>query len=164
MATSLPGAGPAGKPLAMFAVLAIAISTLGSTARAQELLPTDVRAAADGITAEGIARDVEFLSSDALRGRQTPSEGLDRAAGYIAERLERAGLTPLGDDGTYLQHYDLREVTVDTTHGPARGRTVCDGQPYRLARDDRTPNADVGIAVDGERFAAILIDAFGRLP
>ena len=56
------------------------------------------------------------------------------------------------------------EVTVDTTHGPARGRTVCDGQPYRLARDERTPNADVGIAVDGERFAAILIDAFGRLP
>jgi purine nucleosidase/pyrimidine-specific ribonucleoside hydrolase len=56
------------------------------------------------------------------------------------------------------------QVTVDTTNGPARGRTVCDGQPYRLARDGRTPNADVGIAVDGERFAAILIDAFGRLP
>ena len=115
----------------MFAVLAIAISTLGSTARAQELLPTDVRAAADGITAEGIARDVEFLSSDALRGRQTPSEGLDRAAGYIAKRLKRAGLTPLGDDGTYLQHYDLREVTVDTT---AAGLEI-GGTQFRYGED-----------------------------
>jgi inosine-uridine nucleoside N-ribohydrolase len=55
-------------------------------------------------------------------------------------------------------------VTLDTTDGPARGRTVCDGQPYRLRRDGRTPNADVGIVIDGERFAALLIDAFGRLP
>ena len=40
----------------MFAAFVIAISTLGSTARAQDRLPTDVRAAADGITAERIAR------------------------------------------------------------------------------------------------------------
>jgi purine nucleosidase/pyrimidine-specific ribonucleoside hydrolase len=55
-------------------------------------------------------------------------------------------------------------VTLDTTDGPARGRTVCDGQPYRLRRDGRTPNADVGIAIDGARFAALLIEAFGSLP
>ena len=55
-------------------------------------------------------------------------------------------------------------VTLDTTNGPARGRTVCDGQPYRLRRDGREPNADVGIVIDGERFAAMLIDAFGKLP
>ena len=36
------------------------------------------------------------------------------------------------------------EVTLDVTNGPARGRTVCDGQPYRLKRDGRAPNADVG--------------------
>ncbi len=39
-------------------------------------------------------------------------------------------------------------VVVDTTDGPARGRTVCDGLPYRLRRDGRTPNADVGIVID----------------
>ena len=55
-------------------------------------------------------------------------------------------------------------VTLDTTNGPARGRTVCDGQPYRLRRDGRAPNADVGIVIDGERFATLLIDAFGSLP
>ena len=43
-------------------------------------------------------------------------------------------------------------VVVDTTHGPARGRTICDGLPYRLKRDGRTPNADVGIVIErGEK-------------
>ena len=100
----------------MFAVLVLAISAPGSTARAQEdPLPAEVESAANGIMAEQLARDLEFLSSDALLGRNTPSEGFDRAAEYIADRLERAGLTPQGDDGTYYQHYDLREQTVDTT-------------------------------------------------
>ncbi len=55
-------------------------------------------------------------------------------------------------------------VAVDTTGGPARGRTVCDGLPYRLRRDGRTPNADVGIVIDRERFTRLLVDAFARLP
>jgi len=55
-------------------------------------------------------------------------------------------------------------VTLDTTDGPARGRTVCDGLPYRLARDGRTADADVGIKIDRSRFERILIDAFADLP
>ena len=55
-------------------------------------------------------------------------------------------------------------VAVDTTHGPARGRTVCDGLPYRLRRDGRAPNADVGIVIERARFERLLIDAFARLP
>ena len=55
-------------------------------------------------------------------------------------------------------------VVVDTTNGPARGRTVCDGLPYRLRRDGRTPNADVGIRIDRGRFETLLIDAYRRLP
>ena len=55
-------------------------------------------------------------------------------------------------------------VTVDTTQGPARGRTVCDGLPYRLRRDGRQPNADVGIVIDRARFERLLVDAFARLP
>lgn len=55
-------------------------------------------------------------------------------------------------------------VAVDTSHGPARGRTVCDGLPYRLNRDGRTPNADVGIVIDRDRFRKLLVEAFARLP
>ncbi len=55
-------------------------------------------------------------------------------------------------------------VVVDTTDGPARGRTVCDGLPYRLRRLGRVPNADVGIVIDRGRFERLLLDAFARLP
>ena len=53
---------------------------------------------------------------------------------------------------------------VDTTDGPARGRTVCDGLPFRLRREGRTTNAEVGIRIDRGRFEELLIDAFSRLP
>jgi inosine-uridine nucleoside N-ribohydrolase len=55
-------------------------------------------------------------------------------------------------------------VAIDTSNGPARGRTVCDGLPYRLRRDGRVPNADVGIVIDRGRFTRLLVDAFSRLP
>jgi hypothetical protein len=45
---------------------------------------------------------VEFLASDFLAGRATPSPGLDVAAQYIAAQFRRAGLEPL-PDGTYFQ-------------------------------------------------------------
>lgn len=56
------------------------------------------------------------------------------------------------------------DVQVDTGQGPARGRTVCDGLPVRIARKGRAPNAQVGIAIDRDRFEDLLVDAYGRLP
>jgi len=56
------------------------------------------------------------------------------------------------------------DVQVDTGQGPARGRTVCDGLPVRIARKGRTPNAQVGIRIDRDRFEDLLVDAYGRLP
>jgi hypothetical protein len=94
-------------------VLATALSA--TVARAQDtVLPHAVRSAADGITASRLAQDLGYLASDALRGRNTPSPGFDSAAAYIARRLAAAGVKPLGDGGTYFQHYDLREESVDT--------------------------------------------------
>ena len=55
-------------------------------------------------------------------------------------------------------------VAVETGHGPARGRTVCDALPGRLRRLGLEPNADVGIVVDGTRLERLLLDAYARLP
>jgi hypothetical protein len=86
-----------------------------ATATAQQsVLPAQVRSAADTITAQQLKRDLDFLASDELMGRNTPSPGFDTAAEYIAARLKKAGLTPLGDDGTYFQRYTMRESRVDT--------------------------------------------------
>lgn len=56
------------------------------------------------------------------------------------------------------------QVEVDTTHGPGRGRTICESHPRRLARAGRVPNAEVGIHLDPARFEDLLVDAFSRLP
>ncbi|AMY12510.1 Peptidase family M28 [Luteitalea pratensis] len=85
------------------------------TARAQDAaLPAAARAAADGITAAALARDLDYFAADALRGRDTASPGFDAAATYIEARLKAAGVTPAGDAGTFRQHYDLRELRVNT--------------------------------------------------
>jgi hypothetical protein len=81
----------------------------------QTLLPDAVRRAADGITADRLGRDLDFLASDDLLGRDTGSPGFDKAADYITQRLERAAITPFGDEGTYRQHYDLVEMRMQTT-------------------------------------------------
>lgn len=78
------------------------------------LLPDAVRATADRITAEQLKRDLDVLASDELLGRNTPSPGFDKAADYIVTRLEKAGVEPLGDDGTFYQRYEMHESRVDT--------------------------------------------------
>ncbi|MDQ3070952.1 MAG: M28 family peptidase [Acidobacteriota bacterium] len=96
-------------------IAALVLLAAASSPRAQEAsLPDHVRAAADRITVAQITRDLDFLSSDALLGRATPSPGFDTAANYIADRLTAAGLKPAGDDGTFFQHYTMRESTVDS--------------------------------------------------
>jgi len=55
-------------------------------------------------------------------------------------------------------------VAVEVGHGPARGRTVCEGLPRRQLRYSLTPNAQVGIHLDPARFETILVEAFATLP
>lgn len=78
------------------------------------------KAAAERIRAEDILRDVSYLASDANMGRRTPfpglaSPGYDSAAHYVASFLRKAGVKPMGDDGTYFQHYTVTRSTLDTT-------------------------------------------------
>jgi hypothetical protein len=93
---------------------ALALAVAGSIAHGQSSLPAAVRKAADSITADNLARDLAYFASDELAGRDTGSPGFDKAAAYIVERLKKAGLKPLGDNGTFLQHYELRQTDVQT--------------------------------------------------
>ncbi|HSC25700.1 MAG TPA: M28 family peptidase, partial [Vicinamibacterales bacterium] len=96
-------------------LLVLALLVAGSQSGTQSItIPDGVRAAADRITADRLARDLEFLASDALAGRNTPSPGFDTAAVYISSRLEQAGVRPLGDRGTFFQQYAMHETRVNT--------------------------------------------------
>lgn len=57
-----------------------------------------------------IKEDVTFLSSDALEGRQTGSNGELKAAEYIAERFQNMGLKAQGTN-TYFQTFSFRPKT-----------------------------------------------------
>lgn len=85
-----------------------------------------VEAAVDSIRPEDIAQRIAFLASDRLRGRNTPSPGLDTAAHYIADAFASFGLEPGGPDGSFLQRYELRvssgTATAPNVIGILRGR------------------------------------------
>jgi hypothetical protein len=51
-----------------------------------------LRAAAALITAESVRGHIEYLASDELLGRDTPSPGLEAAALYLADRFQAMGL------------------------------------------------------------------------
>lgn len=82
---------------------------------AQQRPNPKVKAAAETINSADLMRDVAYLASDALKGRATPSPGLDSAAAYIVTRLKQLGVKPMGDSGAYLQHYLVGRATLDTT-------------------------------------------------
>src|SRR5215831_2159903 len=61
----------------------------------------------EAFSAQEFLEPIKFLSSDQLKGRGDGTKELDRAANYIAEHFRKFGLKPGGDNGKYLQHFDL---------------------------------------------------------
>ena len=63
-------------------------------------------------TRRRLEASIRFLADDLLRGRGTPSRGLDIAARYLASELQAAGWEPANGE-SYLQTYELRAFTPD---------------------------------------------------
>lgn len=57
-----------------------------------------------------IKTDVEFLSDDALEGRQTGTKGEEKAVKYIAQRFKGLGLKPKGTE-VYSQKFSFKPKT-----------------------------------------------------
>jgi aminopeptidase YwaD len=64
-------------------------------------------------TLENLHRHERILASDSLEGRGTGEPGGVLAANYIANEFQSIGLTPLGDNGTYFQNFEVvKELTL----------------------------------------------------
>src|SRR5262245_58987273 len=63
--------------------------------------------ASDVITTRKMRADLEFLASNALRGRLTDTPENAIALEWIAARFKWLGLEPRGADGTYSLPYGL---------------------------------------------------------
>lgn len=69
--------------------------------RSQFQITPDRQAVLDSISPVSLRKHLEYIASDELGGRDTPSPGLDLAADYIATQFRAAGLEPVGDDGYF---------------------------------------------------------------
>ncbi len=88
---------------------------------AQQAIPERIESE---ITRPSIEAHLQFLASDLLKGRDTPSEGLDIAASYIAAHFHRHGVKPFLPEG-YMQ-----EVRLKTSSPADEGRLEIDGETY----------------------------------
>jgi Zn-dependent M28 family amino/carboxypeptidase len=77
----------------------------------------DVAAAAATITAGDMFRLIAHLASDEMAGRDTPSPGLEAAAGYVADEFAALGLQPGATTGTFIQRFPIEVEMLDTETG-----------------------------------------------
>jgi hypothetical protein len=116
----------------MFRILMFMLVAMTAVASAQSPAITK---ASTTITPADVQKRIEFLASDALRGRDTPSPGLEQAAAYIAAEFKSFGLKPAGDSGTYIQRWPFKVAKVDVANIQAelRGgtnRTLAFGKDF----------------------------------
>lgn len=89
------------------------------------------RQIAETIKADQLSNWLHFIASDAMAGRDTPSQGLDVTAEFLKMKLSRWGFKPAGDNGTFFQKMALRIESID----PADNKLSLGGQDYSLNTD-----------------------------
>ena len=90
--------------------------------------PTNLEKINSEINQTSIRAHLEFLASDALKGRDTGSEGLEAAAVYVASHFRRHGLKEV--DGTYFQGVPF--VSFDP---PSQATMTTDGIELKFPDD-----------------------------
>jgi len=87
-----------------FLWLLLLISTVGYAQRKKK-----VQLKADNLVITSLKANIGFLADDKLEGRRTGTAGEKLAYEYINKQFETAGLLPKGENGTFLQKFDVYE-------------------------------------------------------
>jgi hypothetical protein len=87
---------------------------------------------ADKKTLSNLKKHISYLASDELEGRRTGSEGERKAANYIAEEFRKIGLTAAGDNGSYLQAFEVNDgkQVGPNTFLQINGKNLVQGKDY----------------------------------
>ncbi|WP_299442758.1 M28 family peptidase [uncultured Aquimarina sp.] len=80
---------------------------------------TTAQSPMSNITASDVEVIMNFLASDALEGRDTGSEGLEKAAKFIEEEFKKSGIEPYFD--SYLNTFDAKGTETYNVVGYLKG-------------------------------------------
>ena len=127
------------RPLALCALLLPAAAVAQTTAAVQRAVRT--------ITPADVVHRIGVIADDSMLGRATPSPQLEMVARYIAGEFKRFGLKPLGDSGTFIQHYPIARQQIDLTKSIMTIATGASATTFRIGTDvnfmnGRLPPAD----------------------
>lgn len=112
-------------------VFILSISMLLPTAafgQAKVTITKAERAMVETITADQLSSWLHFIASDAMGGRDTPSQGLDVTAEFLKMNLARWGFKPGGDNGTFFQTMHISRNAID----PANSSLDINGTKFKL--------------------------------
>ena len=123
-----------------------------------------LQAAAATITPQDLYARIEFLASDAMRGRNTPSPELEIAANYLVNQYRLMGFEPGGENGTFFQWwpFPLRRLNADAARfdvqSPAGSTRLVMGRDYFSAGGMASPIAGAGLVWAGRGADAALAE------
>jgi hypothetical protein len=147
-----------GRAIVPFLLAGACLATLAATQGAPQGAPVDA------VSIGGLERRLRFIASDALEGRESLSPGFHAAAEYLVSELTLLGLTPRGDNGSFLQKVTMRRASIDedATKVEVDGRRFAYGDDL-LASGSGTAEGRVIYVGHGWRIASRSIDPFAGL-
>jgi hypothetical protein len=123
--------------------------------------PTLSEAYAKTITADDLRAHLTVLASDEYEGRETGTEGQQKAAVYIANHFKSLGLPAIGDENSYFQEIVYTAVSwqkLGLEVGKTRFKNLWDFYAFPGTNVDR-PSAEfsdlyfLGFGIDDEKYS-----------
>ncbi|MEQ1765553.1 MAG: M20/M25/M40 family metallo-hydrolase [Pyrinomonadaceae bacterium] len=118
------------KTLFAFLLTISLLAPSAAFAQAVKITPAEKKIAEE-ITAAQLSSYLHFVASDAMGGRDTPSQGLDITAEFIKMNLQKWGFKGAGDNGTFFQKIALTRDIVD----PAATKASIGSQNFVFGED-----------------------------
>jgi len=112
------------------------------------------------INANDLKTYIRYLASDELAGRASGAPGNEAAARYIARYIHDWGLIPLGDSGTYFQHF---QFVSSVRSGPGNALRL-EGKPVAGGMLNAAPDADfrpLGFTSNGTVSGPLVFAGYG---
>jgi len=146
------------KKIYVFSAVCSLLAVNGALAQ-NATLYKNIREAIETVNPDQIKADITYLADDRLKGRLPGTEGYQMAVDYVTGRLKSSGVSPAGENGTWLQKVNLRRAfvknaTITLTGEPlnspgplAAANYIVYPNPARIAVEQNSPLVFVGYGI-----------------